>query len=173
MTKIRLQFVQSFVDQHGKPRFYFRRRGQRRVALPGLPGSTEFMEAYQAALNLTPTAIGASKRSKPGSISLALAQYFDSLPFRELGNGTRVSRKCILERFRNQHGHLPLASLPKDFCVALIDHRDRQHCAGFVLADGQHAVLDVLAADASKFLFGHQRSKRDKNAAAVSLCRKA
>jgi hypothetical protein len=28
-------------------------------------------------------------------------------------------------------------------------HRDRQHCAGFLLADGQHAVLDVLAADAN------------------------
>jgi len=40
MSKIRLQFVQSFVDQHGKPRFYFRRRGQRRVALLGLPGSS-------------------------------------------------------------------------------------------------------------------------------------
>jgi hypothetical protein len=119
MNQIKLQFVQSFVDQHGKPRFYFRRRGSTRVALPGLPGSAEFMAAYQAALATGPVAIGAGKRSGPGSISLALAQYFDSLPFRDLGNGTRVSRKCILERFRDQHGHLPLASLPKDFCVAL------------------------------------------------------
>jgi hypothetical protein len=92
MTKIRLQFVQSFVDQHGKPRFYFRRRGQRRVALPGLPGSAEFMEAYQAALAAAPVVIGAGKRSGPGSISLALAQYFDSLPFRDLGYPARPQR---------------------------------------------------------------------------------
>jgi hypothetical protein len=31
-------------------RYYFRRRGFKKVALPGLPGSQEFMAAYQAAL---------------------------------------------------------------------------------------------------------------------------
>jgi len=134
MTKIRLQFVQSFVDQHGKPRFYFRRRGSARVALPGLPGSSQFMEAYQAALGSAPVAIGASTRSGPGSISLALAGYFDSLPFRDLGNGTQVSRKCILERFRDQHGHLPLASLPKEFCVALIDSMSRHQARNWLKA---------------------------------------
>ena len=50
MTKIRLQFVQAFVDRHGRVRHYFRRRGFKRVSLPGLPGSEGFMAAYQAAL---------------------------------------------------------------------------------------------------------------------------
>jgi integrase len=92
------------------------------------------MTGYQAALAAAPVAIGAGKRSGPGSISLALAGYYDSLPFRDLGNGTRVSRKCILERFRDQHGYLPLASLPKDFCVALIDTMSRHQARNWLKA---------------------------------------
>jgi integrase len=134
VTKIRLQFVQGFVDRHGQPRFYFRRRGSARVALPGLPGSAEFMAAYQVALTAMPLPVGADKRSKPGSISLALAGYFDSLPFRDLSNGTRVSRRCILERFRDQHGHLPLASLPPEFLHALLDSMSRHQARNFLKA---------------------------------------
>jgi integrase len=135
MTKIRLQFVQAFVDRKtGRAFHYFRRRGSARIPLPGIPGSAEFMAAYQQALAAAPVTIGADKRSKPGCISLALAQYFDSLPFRDLGNGTRVSRRCILERFRDQHGHLPLASLPKEFCVALIDTMSRHQARNWLKA---------------------------------------
>jgi hypothetical protein len=45
------KFVQGFVDRHGRPRFYFRRPGFKRVPLPGLPWSPEFMAAYQEASN--------------------------------------------------------------------------------------------------------------------------
>jgi hypothetical protein len=38
------------VDRHGHVRHYFRRPGGKRLALPGLPGSNEFMAAYKAAL---------------------------------------------------------------------------------------------------------------------------
>jgi hypothetical protein len=34
-----------------KPRWYFRRRGCKRIPLPGVPGSAEFMQAYEAALS--------------------------------------------------------------------------------------------------------------------------
>jgi hypothetical protein len=50
MARIRLRYVNEFIDRHGKPRYYFRRPGSRSVKLPGLPGSIEFMDAYQAAL---------------------------------------------------------------------------------------------------------------------------
>jgi hypothetical protein len=120
MTKLHLKYVQSFGGYH-----YFRRRGSPRIPLPGVVGSAEFMLAYQAALAAAPIAIGADKRSKPGCISLALAGYFDSLPFRDLSNGTRMSRRCILERFRDQHGHLPAGIIAARVspCIA------RQHVA--------------------------------------------
>jgi hypothetical protein len=54
MTRIKLPFVQAFADRHGHARYYFRKPGFKRAALPGLPGSAEFMEAYQAALGGVP-----------------------------------------------------------------------------------------------------------------------
>src|SRR5215470_4234677 len=49
MARIRLLYVKSYLDRHGKVRHYFRRRGYPTVALPGVPGSPEFMEAYRLA----------------------------------------------------------------------------------------------------------------------------
>jgi integrase len=116
MTKLHLKYVQSFGGYH-----YFRRRGMPRIPLPGIVGSAEFMAAYQQALAAAPHPIGAEKRSKPGSISVAIAEYYQSHAFRSLTGGTPAQRRSILERFREQHGHMPLASLPKEFIVALLD----------------------------------------------------
>jgi integrase len=122
MTKIRLQFVQAFVDRKtGKVFHYFRRRGMPRVALKGLPGSTEFMAAYAQALAATPTPVGASTRSKPGSISAAIAEYYSSHAFRSLKGGTPAKRRALLEGFRSEHGHRQLATVPREFLIALLD----------------------------------------------------
>jgi hypothetical protein len=60
-----LKYLQSFRDRHGKPRHYFRRPGSKTVALPGLPGSAEFMEAYAATLGGEPVLrIGPERRKK-------------------------------------------------------------------------------------------------------------
>jgi integrase len=120
MTKLHLKFVQTFRSA-GSTYHYFRRRGMPRVPLPGVVGSAEFMRAYQDALAAAPQPIGADKRSKPGSISAALAEYYVSQAFRSLTGGTPAQRRSILERFRETHGHLTLATLPKEFLVALFD----------------------------------------------------
>ena len=105
------RYVHGFIDRHGKPRFYFRRAGFKRVALPGLPWSPEFMAAYEAALAETPRIeIGAS-RSKPGTVAAAVAGYFGSLAFATLAEGTRRTRRQILERFRVEHGDKGIATL--------------------------------------------------------------
>jgi integrase len=116
MTKLHLKYVQSFGGYH-----YFRRRGSPRIPLPGIVGSAEFMAAYQQALAAAPLPIGASKRSKPGSVSAAIAEYYQSQAFRSLTGGTPAQRRTIIERFRGQYGDRPLASLPKEFVVALLD----------------------------------------------------
>ena len=117
MARLRLKYVQSFGGYH-----YFRRRGSPRIPLPGIVGSVEFMEAYQQALAATaPLAIGARKRSKPGSISAAIADFYGSQAFRSLTGGTPAKRRAILEHFREQYGHRSLASLPKEFIVTLLD----------------------------------------------------
>jgi len=45
-AKPALTFVKKYRDRHGKLRFYYRPTG---AALPGMPGSQEFMAAYHAA----------------------------------------------------------------------------------------------------------------------------
>ena len=114
-----LKYVHGFVDRHGHARHYFRRNGKR-IPLPGLPGSAEFMSAYQAALdNATPAQIGA-KRTKPGSVNAALVAYYGSLEFRSLAPGTQSMRRAILERFRAKHGEKSIGRLHAQFIMALL-----------------------------------------------------
>jgi integrase len=110
------RFVQSFVDKKtGAVFHYFRRRGYERVRLPGIPGSREFMDAYQRALAGQQEPIGA-KRTKSGSVSAAIVGYYASpLYFGSLSLGTQYARRTILERFRAEHGDLPIADMPPKF----------------------------------------------------------
>jgi hypothetical protein len=55
-----LPFIHSFRNRHGTLVHYFRKRGCKIVRLRGLPGSSEFMRAYETALgNVEPIVIGA------------------------------------------------------------------------------------------------------------------
>jgi integrase len=118
--RFRLHYLQGFVDSRtGAVYTYFRRRGYPRVRLPGLPGSPEFMAAYQAALTQQQQPIGVT-RSKPGSVNAALAGYFTSLEFRSLAFTTQRDRRAILQRFRHEYGHQPIALLPSKFITAML-----------------------------------------------------
>jgi hypothetical protein len=76
MTRIKLDYVHEYCDRHGKLRRYFRRPGFKRIALPGAPGSDEFMTAYQLALAGQPprVEIGAG-RTKLGTVNAAIVGY--------------------------------------------------------------------------------------------------
>jgi hypothetical protein len=52
MANIRLQYVKSYINRHSKVDHYFRRRGQKLTKLRGLPGSPEFMLAYNEAMSV-------------------------------------------------------------------------------------------------------------------------
>ena len=121
MSRLRLRFVQSFVDRNSGVVFhYFRRIGYPRVRLPGLPGSAEFMAAYELALSAAKPPIGA-ERTKPGSLDDALSRYYASGDFRHLKAGTQVVRRAILERLRNEHGQHPMRLMPPEFINRELD----------------------------------------------------
>jgi len=93
--RLRLKFVQAWVDGEGRAHHYFRRAGYPRVRLPGLPGSPEFNRAYEAALGSQPEPIGAG-RSKPGSVAAVIAGYFASSAFcKELKPDTQAVRRFV------------------------------------------------------------------------------
>jgi hypothetical protein len=125
MSSIRLKYVQQWVDKRNggaEARFYFRRPGFKRVPLPGLPGSTEFREAYEAALagqRLPNPTIGAS-RTKPGSIGALIVSYFCSPSFLALTPGTQQNYRLILEKFRSEHGDKPVTKLTRKHVNAML-----------------------------------------------------
>jgi integrase len=129
MARIRLPYIKQWVDKKtGKPYWRFRRRGCKETSLPGLPGSAEFMAAYQAALDAPPALIGA-KRSKAGTVGAVIGAYYVStLYFGELKPGTQRMRRAILERFRTEHGDKPIALLPPQF-IALTLNKLKPHAA--------------------------------------------
>jgi integrase len=110
------------VDRDARVHHYFRRAGYARVRLPGLPGSAEFMAAYQAALDAAMTDIGASKRSKPGAVSAAIASYYASHAFtKHLAPSSQAVRKHVLEAFRREHGDKQIAAMQRKHIEALLD----------------------------------------------------
>jgi integrase/recombinase XerD len=124
MTRFRLSYVNAFRDRHGKPRHYFRRPGHRAVSLPGLPGSAEFMAAYQAALaNVKPSAVGAA-RTKPGSINELIVAYYSHAAFTEdLAPSTQAMRRAILERFRSDYGNGGAQTLQREHIERLLNKK--------------------------------------------------
>lgn len=110
MTLLRLRYVNAFRDRHGRLRHYLRLPGRKSVALPGLPGAVEFMEAYQAALagESPQVQIGAT-RTLAGTVNALVASYLDCSPgstssFKTLAAETQRTRRNILENFREAHG---------------------------------------------------------------------
>ena len=110
MTRITLHYVNSFRDRHGRLRHYFRRTGCKSVALPGLPGSAEFLAAYQAAVaSESPQVQPGAARTLPGTIDALVADYLDcspgsTSPFKTLAAETKRTRRNILENFREAYG---------------------------------------------------------------------
>jgi hypothetical protein len=112
-------YVQAFVDRHGRPRYYFRRRGFALLPLPGLPWSPDFMAAYQAALAVARMPLGLG--NDPGTVDAVVTAYFNSETFAELAAATRSMRRALLLRFCRTHGDKPLAAMEVRHVAQLLD----------------------------------------------------
>ena len=118
MTSLRLKYIHRFRDRYGLVRHYFRRPGQPSVSLPGLPGSAEFMAAYQTALAIVPTppAGGAS-----GSFNALATSWYRSGDFSALSAASKVTYRRIVEAFLAQHGEKPVALIEARHIRDLLD----------------------------------------------------
>jgi integrase len=124
MAQIKLRYVQPFIDRHGKPRHYFRRPGFKRVPLPGLPGSSEFNAAYEAAMSggTAPAIVIGASRSKAGTINALAAAWYASPAFTGLDELTRSTYRNIIERFCRDHDPKDPRKIPHgDKRVAMLD----------------------------------------------------
>jgi len=142
----------GYIDRHGKPRFYFRRAGFKKISLPGLPWSPEFMAAYEAAEGGAPRLeLGASK-IKSGTVAAAVAGYFGSAVFAMGAETTRRTRRQILEKFRAEHGDKGIATLGRAHVERMVSARAATPGAalnflGALRALMRHAIISGLRAD--------------------------
>lgn len=117
MATITLDNIQAFTDRHGKRRHYYRRKGQKSVALPGAPGSAEFLAAYADARSRDATLSDETRRQaeearvQPRSVNALIVHYYRSQDFLDLQPQTQRNYRHILDRFRAKHGDKGAASI--------------------------------------------------------------
>jgi integrase len=121
MTRIKLRYVNEYRDRHGKIRLYFRRPGGHAVPLPGLPGSIEFMAAYQAALAIVSPPPPSPKHVIAGSLAAVTAGYFRSADFANLSPSSQRSYRVALKPILAAHEHRLVRELPKEAARHIIE----------------------------------------------------
>jgi integrase len=147
------KYTHGFIDHDGTPRFYLRVPGRKRVPLPGLPWSPEFMEAREKSLKGEWTAreLGASQ-TRAGTVNAAMVSYFQSSAFRDgLAQSSQQMRRAILERFRESHGDKRISEMHKKALQIILNKKSpaaasnwRKALRGFI----DHCLsLDMLAVD--------------------------
>jgi integrase len=145
------RLVHGFIDQHGRPRFYLRRAGFKKVPLPGLPYSPEFMGAYETALAGQPIQIDTG-RIAPGTMRALAVSYYNSADFRLLETSTQSVYRNLIDRFCLEHGDKRAATLGREHIVKLMAARaDKPESANglrkVLRAMMKHAVESGLRAD--------------------------
>jgi integrase len=114
------KFVQAFIDRHGVGRYYFRRAGFKRVALPGLPWSPEFMAAYTEAMAGQSPRTAIERVAKPGTINFLALSYLSSTAFRSNRPSTQSIYRGIIDRFRKEHGDFRVETLQRRNIVQMM-----------------------------------------------------
>jgi integrase len=140
--------VSSFVDQHGKERFRFRKVGFRSTYLPP-PGSPEYREAYRAAIN---GRIGTELRAKPRSIDDLVSRFYRSGAFHKAGEVRRARARGIIESFRAEYGRFQVTHFKFDLVERILqtkavkryDEQTKRQVGGRVAAENLRKELRRL-----------------------------
>lgn len=135
-----LKYVNRFKDRAGQERHYFRRHG-RRVALPGVPGSAEYIAAYHAALADTATETQTPIEAQPGSFKALAALYFGSPGYRSLAPSSRMNYRRVLDGFLIEHGHRLVKQMTREKVDIIIGKLADKPGAGIVMLKRLRGLL--------------------------------
>jgi hypothetical protein len=117
MAVVRIPYVNTYKDRYGTVRRYFRKRGCKPTPLPGIPGSAEFMSAYQAALGEPAPKIA---RQGPGTVGALICDYLQCPAFSNLKPASQRAYRIVLDRFTARHGHRMVHDMPRAKVAAYI-----------------------------------------------------
>jgi integrase len=156
MTVFRLKYTVSDIDRHGNVRHYFRRDGKK-TRLPGLPGSNEFLAAYQAAFRgkqrATKKSLGDQRRGKPGSLKQLCERYFGSREWKALDETTRRRRRAFLDRLCERHGEKPFKLMERRHVMRIRDE----------LTDTPHGANNLFKAMSGLFRWAFDAEYVERN----------
>jgi integrase len=105
VTGVRLKYLHCFRDRHGRARYYFRYRGQRRP-IPA-PGSEGFATAYDgllAHIKANPFPRRDNLEFMPGSLGWAIERFLASPLYNERAETTRRNYRRVLDQLRQSYG---------------------------------------------------------------------
>lgn len=115
-----MMYVHSYVDRNGHVRHYFRKGGRAKIALPGNPGSPEFMKAYEAAsagLSATPEV---TRPTDPATLHMVVQRYYASGKFTNLSPSSQLQYRAILTPIVAEDGHRSVADMTGDDAERMI-----------------------------------------------------
>jgi hypothetical protein len=117
MAVVRIPYVKVYTDRHGRVRRYFRKLGRKAVPLPGVPGSSEFMDAYRAALGEPAPRVA---RQGPGTVGALICDYLQSAAFTDLASSSQKLYRIVLDKFGALHGHRLVRDMPRNKVAAYV-----------------------------------------------------
>jgi enterobacteria phage integrase len=124
VAKIRLKYVNEYVDRTGKVRRYFRKSGKQLGALPGEVGSEEFMTAYAAYLAEKPAA--AKTTLHADSLGKLIVDFYGDRMFTDRKPSTRQLYRYALEPIAKEHGHRSVTLMTAEHCEKIINRIGEQ-----------------------------------------------
>lgn len=144
---VRLKHISRFKDRHGHLRHYLRLPGRKSVALPGAPGSPEFMAAYHAAIAAAPPAAPKPPPGPaPGSLDALAVAYYRSPAFTGLRASSQRTYRRIVEELRAKHGTKPVRLLDATGVRALLAEKGEHRAA----ANHRLRILKAMMAVAAE-----------------------
>ncbi|MGC2076192.1 MAG: tyrosine-type recombinase/integrase [Xanthobacteraceae bacterium] len=144
MTDIKIDYVKAYRDRHGKPRYYFRRKGFPSVSLPA-PGSAGFLAAYEAAnttIAAPSPATSSVVRFLGGSLGWGVEQFMASPEYAARAEKTKLTDRYIFDQLRTSFGAGMLRDL-RDRHVKIIRDDFRQRFSTSI-ADAAIGRISVL-----------------------------
>jgi integrase len=119
VAKIKLKYVNEYIDHTGKLRRYFRKGGKQLGPLTGEVGSEEFMTAYAAYLAEKPKA--AKTVLHADSLGKLIIDFYGSRFFTDRKPSTRQLYKYALEPIAKEHGHRSASTMTAEHAEKIIN----------------------------------------------------
>lgn len=124
----RLKYIHHYKDRHGKARWYFRAQGMPKIALPGMPHTTEFMDVYARALGdwqkgrcIQKKVYDPALDTRSGTMAALIDSYFRSASFRNLKPVTQTTYRNLINRYLARIEAFPVQKLDRKKVLELLE----------------------------------------------------